>query len=508
MGIKMNGVNLIFNGVSSVNGFQSSMLKKIEERLTIEKCVLIDCCNDGSDQYDERYIRVSYDVCAHSKYKEVYNLESMLSVDGKTMEAMQPYESMTIKMLMRMYEVSFLTYDEAKRLYLQHLRFWNHMIETHKINYIVITAVPHHTHQYLLYALARIKKITLCVITVCQISLRKIVCDNLDTIGEKITLDYYQKWRGKENVVLPDDVEEFYNRKKYNNLSGETCMMTVQEKKAMLQVIKSIFYQDVSRERYFKAVKKAIRSILSSEQKVFSKKWKDSIQEVMLLHRARKKMRSMVSPDYFDKMAVIPDIKKRYIVYFLHYQPEATTMPQAGVFVEQEQAVRILAESLRGTGIELYVKEHFVQQKRDREFYDELAEMEGITLVRSDVGSKEIIMNSLAVATCTGTVTLEAVINGIPAMVFGKVGLDEGPGIYPVASAADCKKVLSEIQESHFCIQQNEVKNYLKAFSDNTFRAFTGNPAKVPDTITLQESSDNMADAIVNFYYDTVVKKE
>lgn len=494
-------LHMIFDGMTSTNGFQSNILERIDAKLHFDKCILIDRGLDGQDVYGEKYLRVNYDVCAHTKYEEAYDLEAMKSLDRATMEAMRHYEPMTIKMLMRMYEVSFFTYEEAKRMYYQHLRFWNHMIETNGINYIVLTAVPHHTHQYLLYALARIKKIKLCVLTVCQIVWRRIACNDLKQIGSKITQEYYANWQGKKQVELPADIETFYQRKIYSNISvGEACMMTKKEMAVMIGVIQSIYYQDVAGKRLYKACKKAIKGCFTGRQPL-KERWRISWQDADHIRRARKKMRKMVSPAYFDKMAKLPDLNEKYVVYFLHYQPEATTMPQGGEFVEQEQAIRILAEALNGTGIRLYVKEHFVQQKRNPFFYDDLAKIKNVTLIRSDVGSKEVIKNSVAVSTCTGTVTLEAIINGVPSMVFGQVGLDEGPGIYPVSSAKECREVIDMIQRPNYKIEEQEVRNYLRAFAEHSFRAYTGGNAKQVEDLSMQESIDNTAEAIVEQWY-------
>lgn len=506
-------MNIIFDGAVSINGYQSKMLNKLEKRLPFDRCVLINKDNDGQDIYNsEKYLCVNYDICAHDKYEEVYDFNEMLPLDRGIMEAMRVYEPMAVMTLMRMYEVSFFHYAEAKQIYLRHLRFWNHIFENEKIGYVVITEVPHHAHDYIIYALAKIKGIKICLLPVCQIYLRRIIGDSLENLGKRITMDYYTKYADLKNVELAPDIEEFYQRKKYGNIAHhQSSMLTKEEKNIMVGNVKKLFQQDVSVVNFWKAGKRLIKlSVMAGIQdkslESFGNQWYKSKKSLDNLFRARRKMKHMKNPAYFDKMSVKPNYTEKYVVYFLHLQPEATTMPQAGVFVEQELAIKILAASLEKRGIYLYVKEHFVQQKRERDFYDELARIRNVKLIHSEEGSKELIMHSMAVATCTGTVILEAVINGIPALVFGTIGLDEGPGIYQVGNVEECEAVYKKIFDTDYHIEQREVRNYLKAFEAHSCRAYPDAKSALVDGLSMEESSENIAKAAAEFYYELLAE--
>ena len=55
-------INLFFQGYDSVNKYQESILKEIDEQIHFDKCVLTSRDNDGSDQYDsEKYVKIDYD---------------------------------------------------------------------------------------------------------------------------------------------------------------------------------------------------------------------------------------------------------------------------------------------------------------------------------------------------------------------------------------------------------------------------------------------------------------
>ena len=167
-----------------------------------------------------------------------------------------------------------------------------------------------------------------------------------------------------------------------------------------------------------------------------------------------------------------PDMEHdRYVLFLTHLTPEATTLPQAGVFVEQELCVQLLAPVLKEYGIKLYVKEHFVQPYRMRTFYEDLKNTDNVVLVSSDAESVDLLEHCVAAATPAGTVSIEAPANGKPVFVFGHGGFEHGPGIYQVGNEAQCRAAVEDILENERqgrTITAQEVRNYFQAFTDTS----------------------------------------
>jgi len=230
----------------------------------------------------------------------------------------------------------------------------------------------------------------------------------------------------------------------------------------------------------------------SAPYKVYCRRNKE---DKRLVRMTKRKLHTMRDLKYYNKLAELPDYTKPFVVFMLHMQPEATTLPQAGVFVEQYLAVQILAKTLEGTGINLYVKEHFVQPYRSRDFYENLKSIRGVHLIQSTVDSKELLRHCLASSTCTGTIIIESIINGKPALVFGNGGTEYGPGIYKVGSKEDCERALEDIQKQDFVINQADVRRYFKAFSENCVYAYIDpKKAQTNPALTFEQSQQNIAD--------------
>jgi hypothetical protein len=154
----------------------------------------------------------------------------------------------------------------------------------------------------------------------------------------------------------------------------------------------------------------------------------------------------------YDELAVKPDLTQPYVYVALHIQPERSTNPNGRVFDDQQVLVGLIAKSLP-RGWKIYVKEHpsqFVPQYasergRSPSFYDALVDYPHIQLVDRKTPSFDLIDNARAVATITGTSSWEALVRGIPTLVFGEAWYKGCPGAYDVRSSEDCRNALAEI---------------------------------------------------------------
>lgn len=130
---------------------------------------------------------------------------------------------------------------------------------------------------------------------------------------------------------------------------------------------------------------------------------------------------------YYKKISQDLNIlKTSYIIFFLHYQPERTTLPEGYDFTDQLFAIRTL-RLLLPENVKLLVKEHpsmFTNKSepkaRNSFFYKSINDIKGVSFVNIAVNSFQLIDNAIAVATITGTVALESYIRKKPAILFGR----------------------------------------------------------------------------------------
>lgn len=115
----------------------------------------------------------------------------------------------------------------------------------------------------------------------------------------------------------------------------------------------------------------------------------------------------------------------KYVALFLHYQPERSTIPEGYGFGMQLAAVLALQQALPADTY-LVIREHpstytynFSRNYRNKEFYELLASIDRVLIAPISGNPYEIIDNSIATASITGTVIGEALVRGKACIAFG-----------------------------------------------------------------------------------------
>ena len=136
------------------------------------------------------------------------------------------------------------------------------------------------------------------------------------------------------------------------------------------------------------------------------------------------------SLNYYIKnisIKTIEDIKDKYpyVIYFMHYQPERTSIPEANDFSSQYKAVAYLRSCLP-ENINIIIKEHpdtyrnmFSKKFKSLESYKNLLNIKSVFFADMNLDTFELIDNSLIVSTLTGHVSLEALCRFKKVIYFG-----------------------------------------------------------------------------------------
>ncbi|MBB4080203.1 hypothetical protein GGR28_002833 [Lewinella aquimaris] len=194
---------------------------------------------------------------------------------------------------------------------------------------------------------------------------------------------------------------------------------------------------------------RAVNKVLTNWRRMFSR---SGMNYAKFLLVDKKFLRPRQDRAYVDRYASIaeanPDLTAPYIYLALHYQPEATTSPLGGVFVDQYLMVDVLLAAFPPE-VRIYVKEHPAQRLigRGEQYYDLLAKSPRVHFIATQVSSADLQGSALAVATVTGTVGFESMWKGIPVLAFGHTYYLGGPGVYFIQSVADACRAAAEIQE-------------------------------------------------------------
>jgi len=168
-----------------------------------------------------------------------------------------------------------------------------------------------------------------------------------------------------------------------------------------------------------------------------------------------------------------------FIVYFMHCQPERTSLPEGLSYAQQWNAIRLLSWSLP-EGWTLLVREHPATWLepldilvRTRNLYKDISELENTKICPMHMDTFELIDKSKAVATLTGNVGFQAILRNKPVIAFGLPQYKDHPACFSIRSLKDVGKALSIIQDSslsnHFT--DEALNNYLSWVQNNSICA-------------------------------------
>ncbi|MFT6753588.1 MAG: hypothetical protein ACJA2O_003783 [Candidatus Azotimanducaceae bacterium] len=133
---------------------------------------------------------------------------------------------------------------------------------------------------------------------------------------------------------------------------------------------------------------------------------------------------------------------KKYAVYFLHVQPEITVEGMAFDYQDQVNTLRTILACLPAD-MELVVKEHTPMLGfRPLAMYKSLVSMPGLIVAQTHEDSHTLITHAVTVITLTGTVALEAILYGVPAIVLGSIYFDGFNGVYKPGSLNALRELL------------------------------------------------------------------
>jgi hypothetical protein len=316
------------------------------------------------------------------------NWDEIPSLSKSLIEEMALCEVETLKIFERVHKMGG-AYESRKKHYMNHLRYWDYFLDKEKIDVFIRNGIVGAAgYDNIIYHLCRRKRIPV-----------------------------YTSYPFHPNMIYwAQDLKDpmFEIRKRYN---------------ALLE-------------------KEEVPVLVSTLKKLWEEHWERKKRLTKPVHinhtsgRTRKAIKPAVA--FYDKHTTPPKYDKPYIYHALHYQPEATTAPLAGPFVDQI----LITEILSKTGLPVYVKEHpHLSKNRSIAYYQRLLKLPNVRLIDRNEPSYKLIDNSLVIATATGTVGWEAIMRGKPALAFGDIFWQEAPGAFKVGSEQECQKAIQQIQE-------------------------------------------------------------
>lgn len=142
---------------------------------------------------------------------------------------------------------------------------------------------------------------------------------------------------------------------------------------------------------------------------------------------------------YIKRYFQEPEYKENYILFPLHFQPEASTCVYARKYENQLFFIEQLSKSIPAETI-LYVKEHSVRQgHRPFSFYKQLEKYPNVKLISPNTDSHDLIRRCKFVVCLTSTMGFEALMYGKPVFVCGDCFFEDFPGVIKIHDVFDEK---------------------------------------------------------------------
>lgn len=174
-----------------------------------------------------------------------------------------------------------------------------------------------------------------------------------------------------------------------------------------------------------------------------------------------------------------------YIVYFLHFEPEAVVTANSQYIDSQLVQVKMLSDSLP-TGWKVYVKEHpdiyeninswaleyhipVMPTFYTKYFYDKLLSFENVKLVNYKVSAGNLIENCKAVSTIAGTVMTEAIDKCKPVLMFSdnRHIYSKSKDVFSISSLQALKNAICEINKG-FIPKYDDIRNLCEKYLVDT----------------------------------------
>ncbi len=374
------------------------------------------------------------------------------------------HESMAIKMMERLDPDHYsFNYDERKFHFRKLLRSWHSIVIEKKIDFIISPVVPHRIFDYALYVIAGYLNVEFLFFDFTCIPgmllpkrsiyeshdysrLKKADTENLSGVKRKQMEDYISSLKGSYDKAVP------YYMKNQDKLKNRKT--TIKGVLSKLNQIPTIFELT---KNYTKPRGTKIEHFVIT-------KWKG-----FLLKQKAKRYKRKLEIHYESLCEKINLSNESYIFIALHYQPEATTCPLGGRFVDQYEMINQLS-SIAPKGWKILVKEHKTQfhpvyeGERGREswFYERLLELPNVKLVSTEVSPFDLVDNALAVVTLTGTIGIESLLRGKPVILFGHAWYDQCPGVIRMESLKSLKEGLITLDnEDGLKVDTESVEDFL-----------------------------------------------
>src|SRR3989344_1258266 len=455
-------------------------------------------CQPGTEKYaPEKTVVHSYVDAMFGLPAKGVDVSEFPPPSAEILNKFHRAESVILTMMNR--TVAGLGTDERKHLYYAMLGYWFGVFEKYKPDAVIFPISPHFAYDYVIYELARFLGVKTMAFYDTLIPGRALLYGGDILDGSKDLLEAFNKNKKQKFSVhdLAKDIREYYEPRigeSYNSVPS-----AIMEQKRNYSFFHRIFLEPKIKQsiRDLSFFYKAPRYIWNV---CWQKKWDLFKFPVVFVRRL---FFSNLKKEY-KAFETRPDLNKKFVYFPLHVQPECTTCPEGGVFVNQILTLETVSAAIPSDWV-IYVKEHPIQwirfgidysDDRYRGYYAKMASIPKVRLAPINTNSYELIRRSEAVVTVAGSAAWESVLLLKPTVIFGYPWFQHCPGMLKADGVESCRKALEKIV-SGFSVSRQEIINYLKSYEEASIPAFIDHSAGRGSSLSREESMKNVARTVL-----------
>lgn len=481
-------------------------------------------------EYPEAILHDYREACLGIHPKETQSIRPM-ALDEKILIDFAEVENLTLKMMDRIAGLNTFDYNQRIRLYHRELAYWFGVVNHLKPDSAVFGCRPHEIFDFILMHVCRYRNIETVAYEDLDYTMPGLWLSFRNNIKEPELLNevYYTKLKrsNQDTSVYAEAAEKYMERA---NLHYEAATPALHKAKHDAIIADSGIRYYINRLNnprkylhYFLTLFKRVMRLFVRQNgkgsRIISpnKNPEESInpwgfENTLYTYRARRYKRKL--RDYYEKKTDSVDLSKPFVYLALHYQPESSTSPRGGYFVHQRLVIDMLSR-LIPSGWRLYVKEHRSQfapfgrgeQSRTTDLYDDASALPNVELVPLSYSPFDLIDNSRAVATVTGTTAWEAVCRGKPAIIFGNPWFRNCEGVFYTPNSDDLRDALHQISLG-YKVDTEKVKLFLLSLMELSWGDMKViSPPTIPTNPMYSNFIERVCEIITNpTYCESIVK--
>ena len=361
------------------------------------------------------------------------------------------------------------SFDTRRRFFHFLCASWSEYLISRKITHIVFNGVPHTCSHFVAYKLANYLKLNVLILSHEKAGLKR------SHSGVFYAARYPIGGMSKTAFFISESIEEIGNwelvkKIKDTSLGNENSFVNG----LALDSDASIPLEIAKSKNYIVSMIRDVSLIRRRPTEI-----SEFIKSALLSEMQRRKQIKLSSPKH---------PKSPEVLFCLAFQPEESTSPRAGIFVEQHIAIAALSRALPSDWI-LRVREHPDQYgrriPRSRNYLEELRRLPNVEIVSPNESLEVSLTSVRAVAACAGSVLIEAWRRNIPVLTFGHNLLKKAPGVFYIQDFSELVHAIRKIEQGSWWTSE-QVDEFMLFLSESSFR---GNLGKISNDISLKSDT-------------------